>query len=108
MRALPPAIIGVMVFQIALIVGALVLGSVLLGIFLDLQLGTKPMLTLGLGIVSLPISVWLTYRIALRTIAKARASYEAYEQSKRAKQAGRADNADARESASAPALGSER
>lgn len=81
-RALPPAIVGAMVFQIAIVVGGLVLGSILLGLFLDTQLGTRPLLTLGLGIVSLPLSVWLTYRIALRAIAKARAAYEAHVQKK--------------------------
>ncbi|MGQ9904236.1 MAG: hypothetical protein ACUVRU_07945 [Anaerolineae bacterium] len=81
-RALPPTIVGAMVFQIAVVVGGLILGAILLGLFLDVRLGTRPLLTLGLGIVSLPLSVWLTYRIALRTIAKAHAAYEAYTRNK--------------------------
>ena len=84
LRALPPAIVGVMVFQIAIAVGVLMLGAVVAGLLLDMRLGTRPLLTLILGIASLPLSVWLTYRVALRTIAKARASYEAYAQDKRA------------------------
>jgi len=82
MRALPPAIVGAMVFQIAIVVGGLILGAILLGLFLDTQLGSRPLLTLGLGIISLPLSVWLTYRIALRAIARARAAYEAHLRSK--------------------------
>ncbi len=100
-RALPPAIVGVMIFQIAIVVGGLVLGAILLGLFLDVQLGTRPLLTLGLGIVSLPLSVWLTYRIALRTIARARAAYEAHLRN-RAK-AGQSDTSAANQAGALPA-----
>ncbi len=98
-RALPPAIVGAMVFQIAIVVGGLVLGAIVLGLFLDTQLGTRPLLTLGLGITSLPLSVWLTYRIALRAIAKARAAYEAHLRNK-----ARADSTDSSAANPASAL----
>ncbi|MCS7060461.1 MAG: AtpZ/AtpI family protein [Anaerolineae bacterium] len=101
-RALPPAIVGAMVVQIAFVVGGLVLGSILLGLFIDSQLSTRPLFTLGLGIVSLPLSVWLTYRIALRAIAKARAAYEAHLRSKAAK-AGQADSPAASQVGALPA-----
>ncbi len=84
LRALPPAVVGVMTFQIALAVGGLVLGAIITGLWLDAQLGTRPLLTLGLGVLSLPVSVWLTYRIAMRALARARASYEAWAQRQRA------------------------
>lgn len=100
-RALPPAIVGAMVVQIAIVVGGLVLGSILLGLFLDVQLGTRPLLTLGLGIVSLPLSVWLTYRIALRTISRARAAYEAHIQNKA--KAGQNDSSAANQAKALPA-----
>lgn len=83
LRALPPAVMGSMVFQIAILVGGLILGAVVLGLFLDARLGTRPLLTLGLAIASLPLSVWLTYRLAMRTVTRARAAYEAYARQKR-------------------------
>jgi hypothetical protein len=89
LRAVPPAVVGAMALQIALGVGGLVLGAVVAGLWLDAQLGTRPLLTLGLGVLSLPVSVWLTYRIAMRAVARARASYEAWAQRKR--QAGSPD-----------------
>jgi hypothetical protein len=84
MRALPPAVVGVMVFQIALLIGGLMIGSIMLGLFIDTQAGTRPLFTLLLAFVSLPLSVWLTYRVALRTVSKARAAYQAYQESKHA------------------------
>ena len=58
----------------------LVIGALLLGLWLDGQLGTRPWLTLGLLFVSMPISVYAIYRFALRTArviqARERASKE--------------------------------
>jgi F0F1-type ATP synthase assembly protein I len=73
-----------MVLQIAVIVGSLVIGSLVLGLFADKQFGTRPLFTLLLALISLFVSVWLTYRIALRTSAKAQKAYQAYLESKRA------------------------
>jgi F0F1-type ATP synthase assembly protein I len=84
MHALPPAVVGTMVLQIAAIVGCLVIGSLVLGLFADKQLGTKPLFTLLFALISLFVSVWLTYRIALRTSAKAQKAYQVYLDSKRA------------------------
>jgi uncharacterized protein YacL len=84
MHALPPAVVGTMVLQIAAIVGCLVIGSLLLGLFADKQLGTKPLFTLLFALISLFVSVWLTYRIAVRTSAKAQKAYQVYLDSKRA------------------------
>jgi F0F1-type ATP synthase assembly protein I len=82
-RALPPGVIAAMLLQIAVIVGAVMIGSVLLGLAIDARAGTRPLFTLVLGLLSLPLSAWLTYRIALRAIAKARAAYETYLASQR-------------------------
>jgi F0F1-type ATP synthase assembly protein I len=71
-----------MVIQVALIIGGLMIGSVFLGLFVDARLDTRPLFTLVLSFVSLPISVWLTYRLAMKTVSKARATYEAYLHSK--------------------------
>ena len=83
-RALPPAVVGAMLVQVAVIIGGLMIGSLALGLFIDGHFGTRPLFTLLLAFVSLPVSVWLTYRLAMRTSAKARQAYEAYLESKRA------------------------
>jgi F0F1-type ATP synthase assembly protein I len=77
-RALPPAVVGAMVVQVALIVGVLMIGSVLVGLALDTRFGTRPLITLLLALLSLPLSVGLTYRIAMQTVKKARRAYEEY------------------------------
>ena len=82
-RALPPAVIGAMVIQVALIIGGLMIGSVFLGLFVDARMGTRPLFTLILALLSLPVSVWLTYRLAMKTVTKARIAYDAYLESKR-------------------------
>lgn len=75
MRAFPPGIVGVMVVQIALIIGVLMIGSVFLGLTLDKQFGTRPLLVLVLPIASSFLSVFLTYRLGMRTVAKSRQAY---------------------------------
>ena len=44
----------------------LVIGALLLGLWLDGQLHTRPWFTLGLLLVSAPVSVYAIYRFALR------------------------------------------
>ena len=83
-RALPPAVLAGMVVQVGLVIGGLMIGSLALGLFIDARLATKPLFTLGLAFIALPLSVWLTYRIAMRASARARAEYEAYLESQRA------------------------
>lgn len=82
-KALPAKVVGVLIFQVAFLVGFLIFGSVVLGIAADRALGTRPLLTLGLGIISLPAAVWLTYRLAMRASANARRHYEEYVESKK-------------------------
>lgn len=74
-RALPPAVVAGMMAQVALVIGGLMIGALLLGMYLDARFATRPLLTLGLAFISVPVSLWLTYQIALRTSAKARAAY---------------------------------
>ena len=45
---------------------AIVIGALLLGLWLDGQLQTRPWFTLGLMLVSAPLSVYAIYRFALR------------------------------------------
>lgn len=78
LRALPPALIGVMIFQIAAAVGFLMLGMVAAGLYIDSHFGTRPVLTLLLALAGALLSVWLTFRIALRTSAKAHDVYQAH------------------------------
>jgi F0F1-type ATP synthase assembly protein I len=83
-RALPSAVVAGMVVQVGLIVGGLMIGSLALGLFIDARFATKPLFTLGLAFIALPLSIWLTYRVAMRASARARAQYEAYLESQRA------------------------
>jgi F0F1-type ATP synthase assembly protein I len=78
-NAFPGSVIGMMVLQVGVINGALVLGGVLAGIFLDRQLGTRPALTLTLGILGAIAAGVLTFWVAMRTVRKARAAYLDYE-----------------------------
>ena len=84
MRALPPAVVGAMMLQIAVAVGCLIIGALAAGMFADAHFGTKPLFTLLLALVGVFASVWLTYRIAIRTSKKAREAYQAYLTSTRA------------------------
>ena len=83
-RALPPAVVGTMVLQIAGVVGCLMIGSVALGLLADARFGVRPIFTLLFAIISLFVSVWLTYRIALRTSARAQKAYQTYLDKQRA------------------------
>jgi hypothetical protein len=78
MHALPPAVIGAMALQIAVAIGLTMAGFLAAGLFADTRLGTRPLFTLLLTFVSLLVSMGLTYRIALRTSARARDAYQAY------------------------------
>ena len=52
--------------QIGCAAVVLTIGALLLGLFLDGQLHTKPWLTIALLLVSMPISVYVIFRLALR------------------------------------------
>lgn len=53
--------------QIGCVVPAIILAAVLGGLWLDRHLGTGRWLTLGLLLASLPLSIFLTFRLAMRT-----------------------------------------
>jgi F0F1-type ATP synthase assembly protein I len=74
-KAFPPHVIGIMVVQIALINGALMIGGVFLGMMLDRQFGTSPLLTLALPILGAVLSVVVAYRLGLRAVKKSRQAY---------------------------------
>ena len=52
---------------------AIVIGALLLGLWIDRQLQTRPWFTLGLLLVSAPLSVYAIYRFALRAARRAQA-----------------------------------
>ncbi|HLF28038.1 MAG TPA: AtpZ/AtpI family protein [Anaerolineae bacterium] len=52
---------------------AIVIGALLLGMWLDGQLHTRPWFTLGLLLVSAPLSVYAIYRFALRAARRIQA-----------------------------------
>lgn len=62
--------IGLMVLQIAIIVGALVLGAVSLGRFLDELWDTRPWITVILAFASSIAACFITYRIGMRAVAR--------------------------------------
>ncbi|MCX6017593.1 MAG: AtpZ/AtpI family protein [Chloroflexi bacterium] len=77
-NAFPPTVIGAMVVQVALINGVLILGGVFGGIYLDRQFGSKPLLTLALGIGGAIAAGVLTFVAAMRTVKRAREAYLKY------------------------------
>lgn len=95
-RALPPGVVAAMVMQVAAIVGGLMIGALALGFFLDGAFGTKPLYILALAFISLPLSVWLTYRVAMRASARASREYQAYLESKHSPQQHNRQDEDAR------------
>lgn len=49
---------------------AIVLGILLVGLALDRTLGTRPLFTIGLMVLSAPVSIWVMYRVAMNVISK--------------------------------------
>jgi F0F1-type ATP synthase assembly protein I len=48
----------------------IVIGALLLGLLLDAQLGTKPLFTILILLGSVPITIFVMFRLALGAIAK--------------------------------------
>ncbi|GIV84105.1 MAG: hypothetical protein KatS3mg052_1112 [Candidatus Roseilinea sp.] len=84
LKAFPPQIIAAMAAQIALLNGALMIGGVFLGVMLDRQLNTRPLLTLSLPILGAILSVFVTYRMAMRAVKRSRQAYLDWVESQRA------------------------
>lgn len=70
--AISYAAIGKQAFTVGGEVGCLtvliVLGAVLGGLWLDKLIGTKPLITILLVLASAPLSLFLTYKIAKRSV----------------------------------------
>ena len=54
--------------QIGCVVPIIILGSVLLGLWLDKTLNTGKVITLIMVLGSLPVSIFLTFRLAMRAV----------------------------------------
>ncbi len=80
-KAFPPRIIGAMVVQIALVNGVLMIGSVVLGMYLDQLLSTRPLLTIALPLVAAVLSLVVAWRLALITSQRSRQAYLGWKQS---------------------------
>lgn len=63
------ALVGVLL-QVGCVTLVLTLGSVLAGLGLDKQLGTLPLFTISLLLISVPLNGYLLWRIALSAGAK--------------------------------------
>ncbi len=59
-----------MVSQIGCVTVVIVLGALLAGLWLDNYLATKPVLTIVLLLLSIPVSMYSLIRIALSTVAQ--------------------------------------
>lgn len=70
LRAFPPHIIGLLIVQIAVVNGVLVVGSIYLAKFLDARMNTGVLFTVVLAVVSLQLALFITYKLAMRTVAK--------------------------------------
>ncbi len=58
------------VSQVGCITVVIIVGALLLGIWLDKQLGTEPILTIVLILASIPVSLFSLVRIALSATAR--------------------------------------
>jgi hypothetical protein len=65
-----PITVAVVGTQIGCITLVIVLAAVLGGLWLDKQLGTKFIITFILVIISAPLSMFLTYKIAVREMRR--------------------------------------
>lgn len=63
-------IIAGFVGQIGCLTFVIILGAVLGGIWLDAHFNSKPSFTIGLVLVSIPVSLFLSLLIARKTISK--------------------------------------
>ena len=79
-RAFPPNIMGLMILQIAVLNIAIVAACVFLGRFADAQFGTQPWLTSVGALVGSIASVYASYKVGIRTVAKTRDAYEKWKQ----------------------------
>jgi F0F1-type ATP synthase assembly protein I len=66
-NVLPPQLVMAMVLG-GIVMLAAVLGLVLLGLQIDRALGTRPWVTLGLVVLSAPVTVWALYRFMIRAV----------------------------------------
>jgi F0F1-type ATP synthase assembly protein I len=60
--------------QIGILVVGIVIVAVVIGVWLDKTLNTKPLFTIFLLLGSGPVSLYLVYRVATNTIAKIQSS----------------------------------
>lgn len=67
-------IIAVLAGQVGCLTLLIVIAALLGGMALDAHLGTKPWLTLGLIIISIPVSIILMVIIAKKTVSKIKTS----------------------------------
>jgi F0F1-type ATP synthase assembly protein I len=62
------------VFQVGCVTTVIVVGALLLGLWLDNLLDTRPTLTVALTLISIPISLFSLVRIALAATARVRSA----------------------------------
>jgi F0F1-type ATP synthase assembly protein I len=55
--------------QVGILTLVVIIGAVFGGVFLDRQLGTRPLFTVLLLLVSFPALLYIIYRVALRAVA---------------------------------------
>lgn len=67
-NVLPVKAIALMVLQIAVDIGVLVAGAVVLGRYLDMLMDTKPWITVAMAVVSSVAACFVTYQIGMRAV----------------------------------------
>jgi hypothetical protein len=75
-RSIGSTILIVMVGQVGCVTLLTIMAAVLGGMWLDSQLGTKPIITLALLVAGIPLSVFMMLTLARRTVNKIRPNSE--------------------------------
>ena len=74
-KAFPPSVIGLMMVQIALVIGPLTVGAIFLGRYLDAQWNTRPWIMVGLLTLSSILSTFIVYRLGQRAVDKSQDAF---------------------------------
>lgn len=65
-----PLVIAIMVGQVGILILVIVVAALIGGMALDTKLDTRPWFTIGLVLVSIPVSILLMIFIARKTVTK--------------------------------------
>lgn len=78
-KVLSPRVLGKMLVQIGLIVGAIILAAVFAGKYLDGVFNTTPWLAAAFAVGSTLPAFYITYKLGRRAISQSNAEFEKWE-----------------------------